>query len=113
MAEKPVKTFGARLRTFRELQKISQTELADRAGLTPAAISQLETDDRLPAFNTLISIANALQTTVGALLGEQEGQMPPELKAFFRDLDALDSDDVAKVRGYAAYLRSLAKTRPK
>lgn len=113
MPDKPTKTFGARLRTLRELQKLNQTDLANRADLTPAAVSQLEADDRLPAFKTLLNLATALDTTVGTLIGEEQQDLPPALKVFFRDLDSMSSEDVTRVKEYAAYLKSQAKVRSK
>jgi transcriptional regulator with XRE-family HTH domain len=113
MATTSPKTFGDRLRLTRELRKLTQTELAEHSELTPAAISQLESGDRLPAFKSLTKLANALKTSASYLLGEQGTELPPELQAFFRDLDALDSSDVEKVREYATYLRSRSKSNQK
>ena len=90
------------------MKGLSQTELADRSGLTPAAVSQIEADDRQPSFKTLSSLAGALGISVGYLLGE-EPELPSELKAFFRDLEKLDSTDVQKLKDFAAFLRDQAK----
>jgi transcriptional regulator with XRE-family HTH domain len=105
MMKKAAKSFGARLRATRELQKMTQTELATRSGLTPAAISQLEGDERDPAFKTLTRLAAALGTSVGFLLGEQKPIVPPELRDFFQNLEELDPQDLVKVRDFTAYLR--------
>jgi len=105
MQAKIGRSFGTRLRAAREIQKMTQTELASRAGLTPAAISQLESDEREPAFKTLTRLAAALQTSVGFLLGEHRPILPPELKDFFQDLEKLEPRDLAKVRDFTAYLR--------
>lgn len=106
MPEPQAKAFATRLRATRESQHLSQTDIAERSGLTPAAISQLESGDRLPAFKTLVTLADALKTSVGFLLGEESAELPPALKVFFRDLQHLDQSDVAKVRAYAAFLRT-------
>ena len=86
--------------------------LTDRAGLTPAAISQLEANERLPAFKTLRKLADSLQTSVSFLLGEDKLELPPELKAFFRDLEDLGAEDIAKVREYTSYLRFQSRSHP-
>lgn len=112
MAEAEAKGFGARLRTTRVGASLSQTDLAERAGLTPAAISQIEAGERLPAFNTLAQLAEALKTSVGYLLGEEVAELPPEMKAMFRDLDALSSADREKVKDFAAFLNAQARTDP-
>lgn len=43
----------------RQRARLSQRELAMRAGLTQAAVSRLESGDRLPRLETLLSIAEA------------------------------------------------------
>ena len=101
-------SFGKRLKKVREQKGWSQTELADRAGLTPAAISQIEADDRQPSFKTLSSLAGALGISVGYLLGE-EPALPTDLQAFFRDLEKLDAGDVKQLKDFAAFLREKVK----
>jgi transcriptional regulator with XRE-family HTH domain len=91
---------------------LSQTELATRSGLTPAAISQLESDDRDPAFKTLTRLAVALETSVGFLLGEHKAVVPPELRDFFQNLEDLTPQDLGKVRDFAAYLRFQSRGKP-
>ena len=54
----------------REL-KLTQTELAKEANLTPAAISQFESGTRKPSFKTLSSLSDALKVTTDYLLGEK------------------------------------------
>lgn len=103
---KPKEKFGARLRQTREMHGLNQTELAKRAGLTAAAVSQLESGDRMPAFETQVKLAKALGTSVSYLLGEESPDLPPKLKAVFRDLNALSANDLEKVRDFAAYLRA-------
>ena len=41
--------------------KMTQTQLASNANLTPAAISHFESGTRKPSFNTLFSLADALK----------------------------------------------------
>lgn len=56
--------FGARLRRLREGAALSQEELAERAGLTAAAVSALERGARKRPFpHTLQSLADALRLT--------------------------------------------------
>jgi predicted ATPase/DNA-binding XRE family transcriptional regulator len=54
-------TFGALLRRHRDLAKFTQEDLADRAGLTPQAISLLERGERQrPHWYTVHKLADAL-----------------------------------------------------
>lgn len=101
-------SFGKRLKRIREGKKWSQTQLADAAELTPAAVSQIEADDRQPSFKTLAALGAALGVPVGYLLGE-EPELPAELRAFFRDLEKLDAQDVQKLKDFAAFLRGQAE----
>jgi len=98
--------FAQRLRTTRERQGLKQNELGRRAGLSPAAISQLETGERRPNFATLVSLANALGTTPDALLGVVSQETDePELKALFRKLEGMSKHDVVAVEGFVSFLK--------
>lgn len=98
-------SFGQRLRRIREEKGLSQSELARQCGLTPAAVSQLEAEDRQPSFGTLRRIAEGLGVTAAHLLGES-ADVPDHLEAFFRDLEKLSAPDREKVKAFAAFLRS-------
>jgi transcriptional regulator with XRE-family HTH domain len=55
---------GRRIREIREKMGITQSELAEKSGLTPAAISQIESGKRArPTDDTIHKIAKALNTT--------------------------------------------------
>lgn len=58
---------GSRLRLARELENISQTDLATHAGVTPAAISQFESGDANPSGRTLGLMAEALTVPIAFL----------------------------------------------
>ena len=75
-SSKPSDIFPERLRTAREHRKLSQGELADRAGLQASAISHFETAGRKPSFDNLKKLADALNVSTDYLLGrtvEMEG----------------------------------------
>lgn len=59
--------FGQRLRHIRIEKKISIQKLADNVGVLRNYISQLEKGDRVPSFDILISLANALGVTTDEL----------------------------------------------
>jgi transcriptional regulator with XRE-family HTH domain len=113
-AETPAETFARRVKAARDRQKLTQTELATRSELTAAAISQIESGDRIPAFKTIVALARALGTTPNDLMGMEEEQLDPslqELKGLFRDLKDMSSEDFEKVKGYASYLVAERKTK--
>jgi transcriptional regulator with XRE-family HTH domain len=60
--------FGPRLRSLRERRGYSQADLAERAEMTQAAVSHLESGRRTPMMRTLYRLARALEVPVGDLL---------------------------------------------
>jgi len=63
---------GERIRKKRELMDLHLTELAERVDISPSALSQIERSKSFPSIATLKSIADALHTTIGDLVGENE-----------------------------------------
>ncbi|MGA7915303.1 MAG: helix-turn-helix transcriptional regulator, partial [Candidatus Acidiferrales bacterium] len=61
--------FAERLRTARELRKMSQSELAEKTGLLPSAVSHFETGRRSPSFANLKVLSDALSVTTDYLIG--------------------------------------------
>ena len=64
--------FPERLRAARDLRKLSQSELGEKSGLQPSAISHFEQDRRSPSFDNLKRLANALSVTTDYLLGRTD-----------------------------------------
>lgn len=59
---------GHNLRAWREFRRMTQEELAQRVGTTPALISHLETEKRGLSAKWLYRLAPVLNTTPGLLL---------------------------------------------
>lgn len=86
------RNIGVRLRHARRLRGLSQESLAKKAGVTQAAISQLEKgESRSFKGTTLISVAQSLQVNP-TWLAEGKGHMdgsepplPPEAMKFARE----------------------------
>lgn len=62
------KQFGKRLRQIRVSKNISIGTLAERVGVLDTYIPQLERGEKLPSFDTLICLANALGVTTDDLV---------------------------------------------
>jgi transcriptional regulator with XRE-family HTH domain len=62
-------SFPARLKAARELRELSQTALAEKAGLPATSISHFEAGSRKPSFDNLRLLADALSVTADYLLG--------------------------------------------
>lgn len=70
-----------RIRNRREQLAIQVNDLANAIGVTASLISQIERAKAFPSIVTLKKIANALQTSVGNLIGENESfERNPVLK---------------------------------
>ena len=68
-------TFGERLRQFRELAKMSQSELARRANIPQPVVSDVESGRQKSVnLETARRIARALGVTLDLLAGEGEGE---------------------------------------
>jgi len=63
---------GPRLRAHREQRGLSLRELARRLGVSPSAISQIETGKSRPSVSTLYSIVSELGMSLDELFGAQK-----------------------------------------
>ncbi|MCE9563349.1 MAG: helix-turn-helix transcriptional regulator [Planctomycetes bacterium] len=74
------KQFGVVVRRRREASGVSQEALAATAGLHRTYISMLERGVRMPSILVARQVAEALGTTMGALLAEVDDEPPPKRK---------------------------------
>lgn len=73
---------GKRIKLKRKDAGWSQTELAKLAGITPSALSQIESGERFPSTMVVHKLAKALSTSVDYLLGNKAEE---ELSDLLRD----------------------------
>ena len=85
---------------------MTQAQLAELSGLTPAAISQIEAGLREPTFSSIVRIASGLKTSPNDLMGLEDSQPDPALQALYRDLKKLSANDYEKVSAFARFLAS-------
>ena len=90
--------------------KMTQTQLASNANLTPAAISQFESGTRKPSFNTLFSLADALKVTTDYLLGKRKQNYDdlladPQVALMFRGLIELPERDKETMLEFYQFLK--------
>lgn len=111
----------SRIKLRRRELKMTQTELANVANLTPAAISQFESGTRKPSFNTLSSLSDALKVTTDYLLGKEERRYDdlladPKINAMFRGMMKFTEKDKDILYEFYEFLRTkteAAKTAEK
>ena len=67
---------GERIRSLRTEQALQQRQLAEKAGLTPSMVSQIESGRLTPSLPTLGKLAGALGVPIAALFeAEREGRL--------------------------------------
>jgi transcriptional regulator with XRE-family HTH domain len=110
MAKKP--QFRDRLAQVRAKRELTQAALAEKAGLTAAAISHFETGFRFPTAQTLTKLADALGVSVDFLLGRDSDQgAATRYEALFRNLEELSDDALEQIEDMAELLRSRARRK--
>ncbi len=93
---------GARIKHLRQINGLAQADLAERAGLTKGAISQIERNHTSPSVANLLEILSALNETPSSFFADDD-----EEKVLFRKTDALPSD----VTGYQEFETLIPKSR--
>ena len=99
-------SMGSRLRDARTVQSLSLTEVATRAGISKAYLSQLEHGaSTTPSHDVLRRLATALGTSIADLTGTSEtwqpteaDKLPASLSAFARGA-AIPEADVEMLAG--------------
>jgi putative transcriptional regulator len=71
MAAFDAKEVGLRVKALRQAQRLTQSALAEAAGVTDETISRLERGAYEPAVSTLVLVAEALGTTLDMLVHER------------------------------------------
>jgi transcriptional regulator with XRE-family HTH domain len=66
-----VSALGDRIKALRLERDLQQRQLAEKAGLTPSMVSQIESGRLTPSLHTLGKVAGALGVTIGALFDGQ------------------------------------------
>jgi len=69
-----MKAVGVNIKKIREGQGTTLRKMAKDIGVSPSFLSQVEKGKASPSLATLKSVADALQTTIGSLVGEDVNQ---------------------------------------
>ena len=107
--------FPDRLVAARRLRGYSQSELADKAGLQPSAVSHFETGRRAPSFENLKALSDALDVTTDYLLGRVDkphltGGVADQL---FRHAENMSRNDLDALTTFAEMLAKKAAQKKK
>ncbi|WP_445157358.1 cupin domain-containing protein [Halomonas sp. E14] len=94
---------GARLRELRKARKLSQRELAKRAGVTNSTISLIEQNSVSPSVSSLKKILDALPVSISAFFAGDEPAVP---RAFY------SADELTEIGDGHLSWRLVAARRP-
>lgn len=107
MDNNSLKRFGSYIKLLRESEKMSQEELAKKSGFAGrAAISALEKGKTNISVDRLQDLAIALHTTPGKLL-----DVIIEVDEAPSVTDGLSAENIARLKSYADYLRSMQENK--
>lgn len=99
-----------RLRLARQLQGLTRAELARRAGLSPAAVSQFESGNARPKAATIAQMALSLAIPVGVLAGTGQRTLLPAVdESFFRSLRRTTQRDRERAAAHAGLAAELVR----
>ncbi|MEM8497835.1 MAG: helix-turn-helix transcriptional regulator [Pseudomonadota bacterium] len=111
---KQARIISKNIKELREKKGWNQSTLATKAGITPAALSQIEKGDkRLPTFVVLKKLASALNVQPFELTGEvptPRSEIDKKSREFYRRWDILEDlseGDQKMLRGMAERLKDI------
>ena len=103
---------GKRIQELRKQKNWSQSDLADKVGISYAQIGRYETKEAQPPAVVLNKMANALDTSVDYLINGNTGEKAQaslkdaEVIKYFKDIDQLpDQEKNTLLKVISAYLR--------
>ena len=113
-------SIGARIRREREKLGLTGVALADKAGISPAMVSQVENGQVDPSLDTLENVSKALGVTVSYFLSEQDDVenlisclnkevlvllSDPRVQAVLRAVHDFESGDLNYVLNYIQFFK--------
>ncbi|MCL2352896.1 MAG: helix-turn-helix domain-containing protein [Firmicutes bacterium] len=111
-------TVGKKIKDARKSQNISQADLASKAGLSRSYLGDVERDRYNPSVETLMRIAQGLNTEAGHLMDGIVSQKLRDEKAEFlafdrREFRGLTPDEIETLAGIAAMFKKARTGREK
>ena len=88
---------GKRIKTLRTERKLSQTEVAERIGVSKSMVSSYELESRAPSYDILIKLSAFFSVTTDFLLGVEKSRSI--------SLDGLDEKEIAVISNMIELLR--------
>jgi transcriptional regulator with XRE-family HTH domain len=100
LRKEPSSNIGIKIKALRMKTGMSQKELAEKIGLTPSFLSQLESNQISPSLNSFIHICNTLGVSPAQIL---EGKEPDEPQWLFKKESVLSHIAFSEndIKGYS------------
>ena len=105
-----VSAFTTRLKALREMEGLSQTQLADALGVSRGRISYYESGERTPDVEFLALVRSYFQVDYDYLLGEREFKTTADYSDFERSIAHLSSSKSACIMEFHRRLIGCAET---
>jgi len=86
-------TFGQRLKKYRKLKNLTQTELAEAIGVSTQAISKWETDTGMPDISQIVPLSRELSISSDILLGIVNDETDSEFENLYKE--CMEAENVA------------------
>lgn len=80
------KNIGARIRSVRRKQKMTQEQLADAVGVGVTHISHIETGNSIPSLQVFVDILNVLNSSADELLCIELDKAAPKFDKWIYDI---------------------------
>jgi transcriptional regulator with XRE-family HTH domain len=77
--QKTYRDIGARIRSLRQVLKLTQAEVAERCGIDPSFYGQIERGANVPSLRTLYAVAEVLRVEPADLLPKLGRKSPDPL----------------------------------
>ncbi|MER5459710.1 XRE family transcriptional regulator [Streptomyces sp. NPDC002668] len=108
----PLPDVAPRLRDLRRRRGLTLEAAAQRAGLSPAHLSRLETGHRQPSLPMLLGLARLYGSTVAELLGELAPEREPIIRAGSREPSEADGWTYHQTGGAGRAMQALRLVVP-
>jgi transcriptional regulator with XRE-family HTH domain len=95
---------GDNIRVLREKLNISQIKLAKETKLSPAAISQYESNARKPTLEALKVLSKYFNVSIETLIGENEIEKNISDNIMFIKINSLSEKDKESIKNFIDFL---------
>lgn len=106
--------FHERLKSARKNKGLLQNEAAQKVGIRNNTLSQYESGERQPDFDTLVKLADLYDVTVDYLLkGTNSKEEKKNENLFFFDIEGLTEEEIEDIKRHIEYVKWKAKQERK